>query len=210
MAAKRTPIRNTAHRPFRKDPATLGLMDTAYQLQKTGNLQQAELLYHKVLAAEPGNPFAIYALGTIALGRGDGETAVMLLRQALEAGYDHETVYTHLGIALHSLGRFEEAMAVYEAGAKKNPRNPQYHSNASVLLAQQGDFEGALRRVKRALKLELNFAPACMNAGFFLLALDRLVEAGEMFDRTLRLDPNNTAVQDALKVVRQKLASQGA
>lgn len=199
---------NVTPRAFKKDPATVGILDTAYKLQKAGSLQQAELLYQKVLAAEPGNPFAIYALGTIALNRGDAANAVMLLRQALTTGYAHETVYTHLGIALQSLGRLDEAMDVYQAGMKHDPKNPRYHSNAAVVLAQKGDHEAALLEAKVALKLNPKFAPASMNAGFVLQELNRLPEAVEMFNRTLRYDPGNAQVSEALKVIKQRMQTQ--
>jgi len=186
------------------------ILDTAYKLQKAGSLQQAELLYQKVLAAEPGNPFAIYAMGTIALNRGDSSAAVPLLRQALASGYTHETVYTHLGIALQASGQGDEALAVYQAGMKLDPKNPHYHSNAAVVLAQKGDYEAALAEAKLALKLNPKFAPASMNAGFVLQELNRLPEAAEMFERTLRLDPENAQVRDALKLLKKQLETQRA
>ncbi|MDE3246365.1 MAG: hypothetical protein KGN80_09775, partial [Acidobacteriota bacterium] len=65
MPVIRSSQRKSPPRPFRKDPATVGILNAAYKLQKAGSLQQAELLYRKVLIAEPGNPFATYALGTI-------------------------------------------------------------------------------------------------------------------------------------------------
>ena len=208
MPKKWSTPRGATPQQFRKDPATQGILDTAYSLQKAGNLQQAELLYQKVLAAEPGNPFAIYALGSIALFRGDQAGAVPLLRHALAAGYEGENVYTQLGIALQSMGRAEEAMEVYQAGIKKDPRNPRYPSNVSVLLAQKGDFEGALQMAQHALKLNPKFAPACMNAGFHLQSLGRLVQAAEMFERAARLQPHNTEVREALEQLKKKLATQ--
>ena len=206
MPTKRPSPRNATPRPFRKDPATVGILDSAYKLQKAGSLQQAELLYQKVLVAEPGNPFAIYALGTIALSRGDAGTAVPLLRQAWATGYTHETVSTHLGIALQSLGRLDEALEIYETASKLDPKNPRFHSNSAVALAQKGDHEGALQRIQVAMKLSPKFAPAYLNAGTFLEALGRPAEAVDMFERSLRLEPDNAEAQEALRLVKQKLA----
>lgn len=206
MAAKKPASRNTPPRPTHKDPATLRILDAGYKLQKAGSLQQAELLYQKVLMAEPGNPFSLYALGTISLDRGDLVNAVALFRQAWATGYTHETVSTHLGIALQSLGRLDEALEIYETASKLDPKNPRFHSNAAVALAQKGDHEGALRRVQIAMKLSPKFAPAYLNAGMFLKSLGRPVEAVEMFERSLRLEPNNAEAQEALRLVKQKLA----
>lgn len=209
MPVNRSSHRKATPRPFRKDPATVGILNSAYKLQKAGSLQQAELLYRKVLIAEPGNPFATYALGAIALNRGDASSAVSLLRQALASGYTHETVYTHLGIALQASGQEDEAMKVYQAAMKMDPKNPRYHSNAAVVLAQRGDHEGALTEAKIALKLNPKFAPAAMNAGFVLQELNRLPEAAEMFERTLTHDPKNKPVRDALKLIKQRMSNEG-
>ena len=210
MPVKKTALRKPATPTFKKDPATVQALDAAYHLQKAGSLMQAELLYQKVLMVEPGNPFALYALGTIALDRGNAAGAVPLLRQALATGYDHETVITHLGIALQMLGRVDEAMAIYEGALELVPGNPRFHSNVAVVLAQKGDYEGGLARAQTAMKLDPKFAAASMNAGFILQSLDRHVEAAEMFERTLRLDPDNTQVKEALRLLKQKLATQGA
>ncbi|MBI4913644.1 MAG: tetratricopeptide repeat protein [Acidobacteria bacterium] len=199
--------RSPAPRAARKDPAVQGTLDAAYRLQQAGSLMEAELLYRRVLQSEPGNPFCLYALGTISLNRGESERAVEFLRAALLQGYVHETVFTHLGIALQGLGRQDEALDLYRLGMKNEPANPRYPSNASVILAQRGDHEGALELARKALAMDANFAPACSNAAFFLQELGRLQEAADMFDRALLLDPQNEPLRAALQAVRQKLAA---
>ena len=210
MPAKGSVQRKASPRPFRKDPATLGIIDSAYRLQKAGSFQQAELLYRRVLSAEPGNPFALCALGTISLHRGDHETAVQQLRQALAQGYDHETVYTHLGIALQALGAEAEALEVYRRGLQSNPKNPRYPSNISVILAHQGHLEEALVEVLKAIALDKKFVPAYVNAGSHLQALGRLQESVRMFETALAFDPQNDSVKDALLALRQKMALEGS
>jgi Flp pilus assembly protein TadD len=205
MSIKKTAARNTSPQPASKDPNTLRVLDAAYKFQKAGSLQQAEILYQKVLMTEPGNPFSLYALGSIALQRGDMANAVALFRQAWATGYTHETVSTHLGIALQSLGRLDEALELYEAASKLDPKNPRFHSNAAVALAQKGDHEGALQKVQVALKLDPKFAPAYLNAGTFLKSLGRPVEAVEMFERSLLLEPGNVEVQENLRLLKQKV-----
>lgn len=203
----RGPIpRKTTHRPFRKDPATLGVIDAAYRLQKAGSFQQAEILYRRVLAAEPGNPFALCSLGTIALHQGRMEDAVGFLGQALAQGYDHDTVYTHLGIALQALGRPQDALEVYRQGLRRHPKNPGYLSNIAVILANQGEPERALAEAEKAISLDDRFTSAFINAGFFLQTLGRLGEAAQRFERALSLEPDNAAVRDALQAIKHRLA----
>lgn len=206
MPAKGSIPRKSAQRPFRKDPATLGVIDAAYRLQKAGSFQQAEILYRRVLSAEPGNPFALCALGTIALNHGQMEDATTYLGQALAQGYDHDTVFTHLGIALQALGRDGDAIEVYRQGLRKHPKNPGYLSNIAVILAHQGRPEEALAEAEKAISLDERFASAFINAGFFLQTLGRLPEAVQRFERALSLEPDNSTVKDALLAIKHRMA----
>lgn len=207
MRTKKTTSRNPTPPRFRKDPATVGLLDTAYKLQKAGDFQHAELLYHQVLSAEPGNPFASCSLGTMAMNRGNFASAVPWLRQALATGYTEETVYTHLGIALQALGRVDEAMEVYQVALKQDPKNPRYYSNIAVALAMSGDPEGGLREVQRALSLDPAFVPAYVNAGACLQSLGRIPEAIQMLEKALSLDPKHTEAEKTLGELRRLLAA---
>lgn len=185
---------------------TVQMLDAAYAMQKAGSLQQAEILYHKVLGIEPGNPFSLYALGTIAIARGEMSKAIPFLKQALLNGYNDETVLTHLGIALQSTGHGPEAMQLYEAARKTHPKNPRYPSNMAVIKAQTGDYEGALELCRKAIRLDPAFAAAYVNAGIALQNLQRLPEAAEMFEKAIALEPGNASVLEALLAVRQEMA----
>lgn len=189
----------------RRNPITQPLLDSAYAQQKTGHVSQAEILYQKVLALEPGNPFALYALGTCAMQRGNMAAAVPFLRLALVQGYLNETVFTHLGIALQSQGLFDEAIEVYRVAAKGDPKNPRYASNAAVVLAQKGDFDAAIAEARKALKLDRNFVPNLVNLAFYLQEQGNLEEAAKTFEKALRLEPDQEPVKAALLALRQKL-----
>jgi tetratricopeptide (TPR) repeat protein len=197
----------TAPKKQRPDPATQGMIDAAYHQQKVGNVTQAEILYQKVLVAEPGNPFALYALGTCAMQRGNMAAAVPLLRQALGGGYLHETVFTNLGIALQSLGRHDEALEVYRVAAEGDAKNPRYEANAAVVHAQKGDLAAAIAVATKVRKLAPKFTPNLVNLGFFLQESGRLAEAVEVFERIIALEPGHEAVQSALKSLHQKIAA---
>lgn len=201
---------NQKTRPAPRKPSGMhiqGLMDSAYRMHKMGDHGQAELLYRQILQVEPGNPFSLYGLGTIAMARGEMEKAVALLHQSALNGYDAETVYTHLGIALQTLGRVDEALDVYRVGMKADAKNPQYPCNISVVLAQKGDHEGALKEARRAIKLDPTFIPAYVNAGAFLQALERYEDAAGMFEKILQLDPNHDSARQSLEAIRQVIVA---
>ncbi len=187
-------VRTKTPKAPQKDPAAQGLIDAAYHQQKLGNVTQAEILYRKVLGREPGNPFALYALGTCAMQRGDFKGAIPMLRMALAQGYVHETVFTHLGIALQTTGGLDEALEVYRVAASGDPKNPRYASNAAVIHAMKGDLDAAIAEARKSLKLAPTFTPNLVNLGFYLQEKGDLAAAAETFEKVLSLEPDNQAV----------------
>jgi superkiller protein 3 len=181
------------------------MLDSAYNIQKQGNFAQAEVLYQQVLKAEPGNPFSLYGLGSMALQRGELAKAVQLLKQSVANGYHAAATYTQLGIALQTLGRLDEAAEVYRLGIKADPKHPGYPANLSVVLSQKGDLDGALKTVLRAIKLDPAFVPAYINAGGFLQTMDRIPEAIQMVEKALALDPANAEAKVTLGQLRDRL-----
>jgi Flp pilus assembly protein TadD len=178
-----------------------GLLNAAYAQQKVGNMAQAEVLYNQVLREEPGNPFSLYGLGTIALHAGQRTKAVELLRASIQNGYREATVFSHLGIALQTSGQLDEALAVYAEGLKLHPKDPSWVNNASVVLAQKGDLAGALREAKLVIKNFPKDPRAYLNAGQYLTELGEFDEAEAMFQKALSLEPEHVQAKAALESI---------
>ncbi|MBK8726916.1 MAG: tetratricopeptide repeat protein [Holophagaceae bacterium] len=180
------------------NPYVQGIINAAYNQQKLGNRSQAEVLYNQVLKEEPGNPFALYGLGALALNGGQMPKAVELLQAAIVNGYREATAYSHLGIALQTSGRLDEALEVYAAGLKKYPKDPSWVNNTSVVLAQKGDLEGALKESHLVIKNFPKDPRAYLNAGQYLTELTRYDEAEGMFRKVLELEPGHLQATAAL------------
>lgn len=185
------------------NPYVQGIINAAYNQQKLGNRAQAEVLYHQVLREEPGNPFALYGLGALALHAGEMPKAVELLQGAILNGYREATAYSHLGIALQTSGRLDEALETYAAGLKKFPKDPSWVNNTAVVLAQKGDLEGALREARLVIKNFPKDLRAYLNAGQFLTELGRYEEAEAMFRKALELEPEHIQARAALVSVER-------
>ena len=86
----------------------------ALELQRQGNLPQAEQLYSQVLALRPDYFEALHMLGLIKLQQGDAAGALRLMSGALAARPKSPEVLLNYSIVLNALGRTEEALATLD------------------------------------------------------------------------------------------------
>lgn len=75
-----------------------------------------------MLAADPANAFARYGLALEYLNGGDADAAVKEFDALLAAHPDYTYGYFHGGRALESLGRLDDARALYERGVEASQK----------------------------------------------------------------------------------------
>jgi tetratricopeptide (TPR) repeat protein len=83
----------------------------AIQAHQTGQWQQAEALYRQVLQAEPSNADALHLLGVLAYQAGQYQPALAYIGRALAVRPQAATFHSSLGLVLHALHRWDEAVA---------------------------------------------------------------------------------------------------
>jgi tetratricopeptide (TPR) repeat protein len=99
----------------------------------------------------------------------------------------------HKGLALHNLGRHEEALAAYEQSLRLNPQWADAHLNKGLALLELGRIETGLAAFERSLRLNPQQADAHLNTAGAQQRLGRIEEALAAFERSLQLDPQNVA-----------------
>ena len=100
------------------------------------------------------------------------------------------------GVSLISLGRYEEANALFDKVLEVDPRDEKAWDNKSTSLYSLGRYEEAIFCVDKALLLNPNNKVAWDNKGISLHDLGRYEEAIQCYDKALELDPNFAAVWD--------------
>ena len=96
-------------------PGNDQLLATAISQHRAGQLAEAERTYRRILASEPGHADCLHLLGIIAHQRGQHDTAVDLIGQAIARGTPLAQYHFNLGLALAALGRAGEAAAQFAA-----------------------------------------------------------------------------------------------
>lgn len=84
------------------------------------------------------------------------EKAAASYRAALEEFPDHPKALNNLGLALHQLSRFEEALQVYQRVAQVAPDDAVAQERIAQLSERLGDLKGAVDAAMRAADLYLN------------------------------------------------------
>lgn len=108
------------------------------------------------------------------------------------------------GLALTSLARRDEAIALFRQLTLDFPELSEPYNNLAVLQAQAGRYEEARQALEMALRIQPRNAMAFENLGEVHLRL-----AAQAFERAGELDPANASARRKARLV-QDLATGGA
>ena len=117
-------------------------------------------------------------MGGYMLGQcGKPEAALRFYRQALKLDHSLVVAHVNLGKLLFEMGRFDEALASFQAAASLAPGDADAWSSCAGALRELGRLEDSLEAAECALALRPDFAEAAINLGNAFLKLDRIEEA---------------------------------
>lgn len=153
-----------------------------------GQLGRAEALCREVLAREPQHADALHLLGLIAHQAGHREAAVDILGRTAGLRPSSHEVHRNLGLALMSVGRFDEAIGAFRRSSALRPLAATW-TNLGVALAAKGRAEDAIAAHRQCLALQPDFAEGHYNLGNALLEKGNLDEAIAAYRQALALNP---------------------
>jgi tetratricopeptide (TPR) repeat protein len=93
------------------------------------------------------------------------------------------------GVALHRVGRIDEAESHYRQALRLAPDNPSAIHLLGVVALNRGDLKRAAEMIRQALRLRPDFADAHLNLGNVLLDSGQRREAVESYRRAIALTP---------------------
>ncbi len=119
------------------------------------------------------------------------EKAVVSYRSALEEFPDHPKALNNLGLALHQLSRFDEALKVYRRVAQLSPEDPIPLERIAQLSERLGDLKGAVE--------------AAMQAADLYLKQREVEKAIENWVRVTTLNPEHVMAHSRLALLHEKI-----
>lgn len=133
-----------------------------------GDLDGAKAAYRRALELGLPDPDVLTNLGVVLLRQGEIDPAIEVHERAVAAGPDLAATWLNRGTALQAAGRLAEAGASFERAVAINPEGPPLTALGS-LMAEQGDFPGAIRAHERAIAWDPDFADGHWNLALALL-----------------------------------------
>ncbi|HYD69976.1 tetratricopeptide repeat protein [Azospirillum sp.] len=127
---------------------------------QAGRLAEAEVLYGRILEADPDQPDALHLLGVLLAQAGRPDLAVDRIAAAVAHSPGVADYRENLAKVFQALGRREEAADAFLAAFDRSPERDACALGAAQLLMEAGDPGAAARALARLLAVQPGHAEA--------------------------------------------------
>jgi uncharacterized protein (TIGR02466 family) len=165
-------------------------LSVARSLHKSGQLQQAQALYAKILQSEPNNPQLLNYYGVLKAQIGDRQAAIDLLEKAVSL--DRSFGYlNNLGNIYRAANRLEDAVNCYRKALELNPESADSHLNLGIALTEKGEIIGAIEAFETALAADPYHPRVHIALGDLLQSQGELDRAIASYQKAIALQPES-------------------
>jgi protein O-GlcNAc transferase len=172
-------------------PAAMQTVRQAMAAHQAGNLDEAEILYRRVLDVDENQFPVLLMLGILNGQRGDFPEAERLLRDALALNPNDAGAQFNYGNVLLALQRFDDALSAFGKALALNPMLAEAQLNRGSILLSRKSVEEAIACFDAAIRINPNYAEAYCNRGHALEEARRFDEALASCEMALALSPQN-------------------
>lgn len=137
-----------------------------------GKLDEAELIYKKILTENSENSEALHLLGVIFCQKGNYTKAIDLINHAIKIVPNSPLYYNNLAMIYQTIDNEEESIKNFKKALELNPNYENAHLayyNLGVYYKDNGDFGKAVNNFTQAINLKKDFYDAIWNKGLILL-----------------------------------------
>ncbi len=132
------------------------------------------------------------------ISMGQEEKGLECIRRFLEKNPKVWNAWFMLGWALRRLNRWQDAKSAFEQSIVCGGENADIYNELSICLTELGDYNGAEKNLKKALKSEPENTKIMSNMGFLALKKGNTAEAQRYFTAVLEFDPADRIARETL------------
>ncbi len=144
------------------------------------------------------------ALGESYFMAGKDEKAIEVFKSLIELD-PAASSYAFMGLSYRHLGRFDEARKYFEAGLKKDPRNPSCLFNLGYIEARQGNKQRAEDLFQQALRYKPDMPEALLELANLRIDSKKFAEAAPLLRKYVKITKDPAAGYYKLAMVERNL-----
>ena len=187
-----------------RDPALV----QAIRYLETDQLNEAEGVIRGYLRQKPGDALALAMMGDLADRLGIFVEAERFLRQATRLAPGFDDAHLKLAHVLKAQGRSDDAIAELDLFLARNQENLPALKAKERILADVGDYLGAIECHKILLRLEPDKPGPLMRHGQALRTIGKADEAAAAFQKAIEIDPQSAEIWWSLSNMKSYRFSQ--
>lgn len=161
------------------------------QMQRMGNLQEAEKIYREVLMRDPDNVDALRLMAGVAMRAKQWGDAEILLVKALELAPDFFQGWMDLGLARQEQDKVESALEAYRRATRLEPNLPNSYTAAGTTQAMAGQHDESISSFRQALKAQPGHPGALAGLGHVLKTIGQQAESIEAYRQCIQSNPSH-------------------
>ena len=168
------------------------LLTVAMATHQAGRLDDADVLYRRILGVVPDHAYSRHYLGVIAMQKGDPRSGESDIRAAITSRPDVPDFHNNLGLCLRLQNRYAEAIEAYEQALTLDPSYVPSRNNLGLDLLALNRIGEARAQFEQAISLRGDFAEAHWNLGLAHLVAGDLTHGWPEYEWRTRCQPFNS------------------
>ena len=164
-------------------------INKAVQFHVEKKLDEAEVIYKKILSFQPDHADALHLLGVVYFQNGDHVEAQKLIGKAIEIDASKPNFHNNMGNALRLSGRCDHAAISYRKALALDPISADAQANLAVALRDLQQIDDAIEACKKAIKINPTLPQPYNTLGNLYSDQMEWGKAEEAYRRALEIQP---------------------
>ncbi len=166
------------------------ILNKGLTLHKAGKLEDAKLIYEKLLIKDQNNFELINLLGVISLQQKNFNDAITKFNKAISINSKHHALYNNLGVAYKEIEQYDNAIKNFNKAIELNPNYAEAYNNLGIIFKKKYQYKEAYNNYEKAIELNPNYAEAYNNLGLLYGNIKNYKESIINFSKAIELKNN--------------------
>lgn len=186
--------------------ALLQMLQQGIDLQRAGQLREAEQFYRRVLYHKPDSPEAMNLLGTLAMEAGDDGFAADCFEKAVKTRPKDPAMRHNFGSALKNLNQHEEAIVQFRKALDVKPGQVESLILIGICYNQTSHAEEGLPFLQKALRLQPENTEAKIAMAECLINLGKMDAAEALIKECISKGASKAKAYQSLSALKKYTA----